>query len=178
MENEIDSFNLPELAPLFNELRKGRHICSEDGKLFAALCQHYELFEKLFDSLGFKLIRHPRDFFYFESEFSFKEMPTKIAVFMFILIENLAKQSRTIEEALLSGWIAIEDLPHETTTRYKRYMDDAGATVDKCISTLSRLGFVEYQGGSKIRFKAPVCRFIDLCLIVLNQSNQSEDKEL
>ena len=171
----LDVYKLPQLSLVFDELRKGRHISTEDGNLYGPLCQHYNAFKALFENLGFTLIRHSRDFFYFESDSSFRDMPTKIAVFMFILIEDLASKGQSIEEALLSDWISVEDLPHDKTARYKRYMDDAGINIERSLSTLNRLGFADYRGGPKIRFKTPVYRFIDLCLIVLNQNN-SEDK--
>jgi len=171
-QNEKSCFDLPNLAVIFDELRKGKHICAEDAEIYNSLQREYESFRDLFHYLGFDLVRHPRNFFYFQSELAFTDMASRVSVFMFILIEYLASEGRSIEEALTSDYIHIDALPHTANSRYKRYMDEAGVTVSKCINTLSRLGFIDYQGGNKFRFKSPVYRFIDLCITVLQ--NKSE----
>ncbi|RLC24679.1 MAG: hypothetical protein DRH21_05105 [Deltaproteobacteria bacterium] len=166
-ENYKGRFNLPKLAPIFDNLRKGKHICPEDKDLYYPLEQEYEAFNDLFNHLGFDLVKHPRNFYYFRSDISFTPIARRAAVFMFILIEYLASEGTSVEEALTTGYISIESLPHEENSRYQRYMDEAGITVDKSINTLVRLGFAEYRGNSEFRFRAPVYRFIDLCLQIL-----------
>ncbi|MDY0223457.1 MAG: hypothetical protein RBR67_20225 [Desulfobacterium sp.] len=168
-------FDLPDLAVVFDELRKGRHICVEDGDLYRSLLMEYESFRELFHYLGFTLVRHPRDFFYFRSDLGFTTVARRMAVFMFILIEHLANEGRSVEEALTSGYIAIDTLPHETSKRFRRYMDEAGITVEKSINTLTRHGFAEYSGGSKFRFRSPVYRFIDLCLTVMSAGDPGDE---
>jgi chromosome condensin MukBEF MukE localization factor len=170
-------FALPHLSQVFDELRKGRHLCVEDGELYHSLQKDYDSFRGLFHSLGFDLVRHPRDFFYFRSDLAFTPIARRVAVFMFILIEHLANEVASVEEALTSGYIFIDSLPHQASNRYRRYMDEAGITVDKCINTLARLGFVEYQGGRKFRFRSPVYRFVDLCLAVLSDREQGKQHE-
>jgi chromosome condensin MukBEF MukE localization factor len=172
LKEEFNSrFNLPNLAEIFDNLRKGKHICPEDKELYYPLEQEYEAFNDLFRHLGFDLVRHPRNFYYFHSDIAFTPIARRASVFMFILIEHLASEGVMVEETLTSGSISIDSLPHEENSRYQRYMDEAGITVDNSINMLVRLGFAEFQGKDKFRFRAPVYRFIDLCLQVL------EDRE-
>lgn len=167
-------FNLPKLALIFDNLRKGKHICPEDKELYYPLEQEYEDFNDLFNHLGFDLVKHPRNFYYFRSDISFTPIARRAAVFMFILIEHLASEGASVEEALTTGYISIKSLPHEENSRYQRYMDEAGITVDKSINTLVRLGFAEYKGNSKFRFRAPVYRFIDSCLQILEDRKHDQ----
>ncbi|MCP3930251.1 MAG: hypothetical protein GY705_14250 [Bacteroidetes bacterium] len=168
LKEEYNSrFNLPNLAEIFDNLRKGKHICPEDKELYYPLEQEYEAFNDLFRNLGFDLVKHPRNFYYFHSDISFTPIARRASVFMFILIEHLASEGVMVEEALTSGSISIDSLPHEENSRYQRYMDEAGITVDKSINILVRLGFAEFQSKDNFRFRAPVYRFIDLCLQIL-----------
>lgn len=175
MKEEFNSrFNLPNLAEIFDNLRKGKHICPEDKDLYYPLEQEYEAFNDLFKHLGFDLVKHPRNFYYFQSDISFTPIARRVSVFMFILIEHLASEGVMVEEALTSGSISIDSLPHEENSRYQRYMDEAGITVEKSINMLARLGFAEFQGKEKFRFRAPVYRFIDLCLQILEERKHDQ----
>lgn len=171
---EKSCFDLPNLAAVFDELRKGRHICAEDRELYYPLQRDYDSFRELFHYLGFDLVRHPREFFYFRSDLAFTDPARRVAVFMFILIEHLAAEGLSVEETLTSGYVAIDTLPHHSGSRYRRTMEEAGITVDKCILTLARLGFADYSGGNRFRFRPPVYRFIDLCLDVLKKKGSGE----
>ena len=61
IENPCD---LPYLDEIFQRLCRGRHICAEDGNYYHALYDNYDLYQQLFDRLGFRLESHPRDFYF------------------------------------------------------------------------------------------------------------------
>jgi len=58
-----DPFDIPMLSEIFEVLRRGRHICSEDGDLYWAVRDNLDALEGLFYRLGFRLEAHPRDFY-------------------------------------------------------------------------------------------------------------------
>ena len=57
--------DLPHMAEVFEALRRGKHISLKDGDIYHALKKHEGVYEQLFSKLGFKLVHHARDFFYF-----------------------------------------------------------------------------------------------------------------
>ncbi len=93
---------LPHMAEVFDALRKGRHICSEDGGLYIALRDHREAYETLFANLGFDFREHPRGFFFFRGSAPLSEGAERMAVFMFVLIEDLSTQGLPVEESLMT----------------------------------------------------------------------------
>ena len=87
---EENRFSLPHADKVFDALRRGKHISPADDEIYAALAHHPEDFRLLFKALGFELCTHPRGFYYFKGGDSLSDKVTKIAVFMFILIDHLA----------------------------------------------------------------------------------------
>ena len=86
-EGNSDSvLELPHLAEIFEGLRRGKHISARDGDFFQNLKHQGSLYESLFARLGFKLVRHIRDFFYFFDTTNFTDLSARTAVFMFILV--------------------------------------------------------------------------------------------
>jgi hypothetical protein len=169
--------DLPRLAEVFEALRRGRHLGLRDGDLFHALKQHAPQFEALFDRLGFKLVHHPRDFFYFLDTANFTDLSARIAVFLFILIEHLADQGEAVEETILTRRFAYAGLPHLQGERYLAYMREAGVTSpdDLCaiVRTMERFGFARRMDGETFCFDSPVYRFLDLCLEMARQATQT-----
>jgi hypothetical protein len=169
---------LPHLADIFEVLRRGRHLCMRDGDLFHALKQHAPLFEALFAKLGFKLVHHPRDFFYFLDTSNFTDLSARIAVFMFILIEHLADQGAAVEEAVMTHRFAYADLPHLQGERYLAYMREAGVTssdeLSAIIRTMERFGFARRMDVETFCFDTPIYRFLDLCMEMARQASQAQ----
>lgn len=170
-------FALPHLAEIFNELRRGRHLCPEDGILYYSLRDLNESFTDLFRRLGFRLEYHPRDFYYFRGEGSLSDTSSRMAVFFFILMEYLSGQGEAVEEGIMSGTFEIADLPHLKRDRYRTYMHEAGVDDEdsllNVIRNLERFGFLQRRGGS-FRFRAPAYRFFDICLAILRDGAKAE----
>lgn len=166
---------LPELEAVFENLRSGRHISSTDGSLYRALADNEEEFRTLFESLGFNLVRHPRDFFYFRGGGGYSSFGTRISVFFFILVEWLAERDERLEEALFTREFAIPDLPHFQRERYRRYMAEAGMENEdsllNLIARMERLGFVNRKGERSFGFSHPAYRLLDLCMEVLERGS-------
>ena len=87
--------DLPHMAEVFEALRRGKHISLKDGDIFHALKKHEGVYEQLFSRLGFKLVHHARDFFYFLDTTNFTDLSARIAVFMFIMERRADSPSRT-----------------------------------------------------------------------------------
>jgi len=160
--------DLPNLAAVFEALRRGRHICMSDGPLYAPLKSHTRGFTVLFAQLGFELVHHPRDFFYFVDRGNFTDLSARMAVFMCILIEDLADRGDAIEETIMSRHFRHGDLPHLTVDRYRRLMREAGITepehVEHLLQTMERFGFVDRLPDESFTFRPPAYRFLDLAL--------------
>lgn len=60
---------LPHLSSIFDHLKRGCHIGPEDEPEFSTLASPtFEEYQAYFAALGFELVRHEREFFYFEPE--------------------------------------------------------------------------------------------------------------
>jgi len=166
-----DPFDIPKLAEIFEALRRGRHICAEDGDLFWALRDRFDHIQTLFSHLGFRLEAHPRDFYYFHGSASLSDRSERMAVFMFILVEWLSDRGEQVEEAIITRKFNIDELPHMRIERYRQYMNEAGVAgeggISDVIRNFERFGFARREGGSMFSFRSPVFRFVDLCHAVL-----------
>lgn len=130
----------------------------------------FEAYAAYFAPLGLTLVRHPREFFYFEPDAgeSGSEVLPRIAVFSFILVDHAANQGRPIEEFLLSQHFLISKLPHFTLDRYTGLLrqveveDVAGLRL--ILKHMERLGWVKFVGEEEFRFLRPFHRVFDKCL--------------
>ena len=169
--------DLPHLAEVFEALRRGKHLSSRDGDLFHALKKHESLFESLFAKLGFKMVHHTRDFFYFLDTSNFTDLSAKIAVFMFILVEYLADQGDTVEDTVMTRRFAYKDLPHLQGERYQTYMREADVTTPEdltaIVRTMERFGFTRRMDAETFCFDVPIYRFLDLCMDMAAQASDS-----
>ncbi len=170
-----DPWDLPLLGEVFQELRRGYHICPEDGRLHRVLRRHLDDFTRLFAALGFRLEAHARDFFYFHGTGALSDRSERMAVFLFILIEWLADQGLLVEQELLTRRFPIADLPHLRVERYAACMKEAGlqgeAGIAEVLRALERFGFAERLGQEAFRFRPAVLRFADLCHQVLERAD-------
>lgn len=172
---------LPHMAEVFDALRKGRHICSEDGGLFLALRDNRDAFETLFTNLGFDFQEHPRGFFYFRGHENLSGGTERMAVFMFVLIEELATQGHPVEEALMTRPFDPNELSHFQSERSRQYMKEVGvASPDELSAVLKRmdaLGFVDVAPDGSFRFRIPACRFLELCIDFVAMEEKEESNE-
>lgn len=177
-EKNDGAMDLPYLAEVFEVLRRGKHISPRDGDLFHALKKHEGLYRSLFAKLGFKMVRHTRDFFYFLDSSNFTELSAKIAVFMFILVEYLADQGEAVEDTVMTRRFAYRNLPHLQGERYQTYMREAGVTTPDdlaaIVRTMERFGFARRMDAETFCFDVPIYRFLDLCMDMAVQIGNGE----
>lgn len=161
---------LPHLQELFDRLKRGYHLSPEDEPVFSAVAANHEAYAAYFAPLGLKLVRHPREFFYFDPEAaeSVPETLPRIAVFSFILVDHAANAGRPIEDYLLNQHFLISKLPHFSLDRYATLLrqveveDPAGLRT--VLKHMERLGWVKFVGEEEFRFLRPFHRVFDKCL--------------
>lgn len=160
---------LPELKRVFSELRRGLHLCAEDGASYQALRTHEADYAALFAALGFELVHHPHQFFYLrddEREHAPEGM-VQCGVFMLVLIDHLVDQGADIEARLFDAPFDLDRLPHLNQARYQGYLRQVRITdatgLDNVVQQLRRYGFAEVRG-RELRLRPPAMRFVDLCL--------------
>src|SRR4029077_11225904 len=101
-----------------------------------------------FSPLGLNLIRHQREFFYFEPDNSdaMRETLPRVAVFSFILIDHAANVGKPIEEFLLNEHFLISKLPHFSLDRYtgllRQVEVETTADLRQVLKNMERLGWV------------------------------------
>ncbi len=161
---------LPHLQEVFDRLRRGWHLSPEDEPAFSAVAMQPEAYAEYFAPLGITLVRHARDFFYFDPE-SPENIPDalpRIAVFSFILVDHAANQGRPIEEFLLGQHFLIGKLPHLSSDRYAAMLrqvevEDVGG-LSQILKNMERYGWVKFVGEDEFRFLRPFHRVFDKCL--------------
>ncbi len=174
-----DPFDIPGLADVFEALRRGRHICAEDGDIYWTIKDNFQVLERLFSALGFSLESHPRDFFYFHGSGSLSDRSERMAVFMFILVEWLSDRGEPVEESIITRQFNISQLPHFKIERYAQYMSEAGLSGENgladVIRNFERFGFARRDSGDSFSFRPPVFRFVDLCHSILEDHELNDD---
>lgn len=173
---------LPYLQELFDRLKRGYHLSSQDEPMFSAVAANHEAYAAYFAPLGLRLVRHPREFFYFDPEAaeSGQETLSRIAVFSFILVDHAANAGRPIEDYLLNQHFLISKLPHFSLDRYVTLLrqveveDSAG--LKTILNRMEHLGWVRFVGEEEFRFLRPFHRVFDKCLD-LAAAGSSRDNE-
>jgi chromosome condensin MukBEF MukE localization factor len=161
---------LEHLQEVFDLLRAGRHISPEDEPAFSALVANYDAFADYFAPLGLKLVRHPREFFYFEPDTSESMTQTlpRMAVFSFVLIDHAANAGKPIEEFLLGEHFFISKLPHFAFDRYAALLRQVDvediSDLRLALKNMERLGWVKFLTEEEFRFLRPFHRVFDKCL--------------
>lgn len=161
---------LPYLRELFAQLTHGVHLSPEDEPLFSALSANHAAYAEYFAPLGFDLIRHEREFFYFAPNDPEKipETLPRIAVFAYILIDHAANQGEPIEEFILGRSFLLSALPHFGLERYTtllRQVEVHDVTdLKRILDHLERLHWLKWLGPDEFRFLRPFHRVFDRCL--------------
>jgi hypothetical protein len=144
----------------------------------STLAKHASDYEQLFSSLGFKLVHHSRDFFYFLDTSNFTDLSARIAVFMFILVEHLTDQGDKVEDTVMTRRFAYNDLPHLHGDRYQTYMREAGVTTPEdlaaVIRTMERFGFTRRMDADTFCFDVPIYRLLDLCMDMADEAETGD----
>lgn len=174
-------FALPYLKEIFDALRRGRHLCADDGVLYLSLKENLENYQNLFRYLGFQLEEHARDFFYFRGKDSLSQQASRMSLFVLVLIESLADHGKPIVDTLMTETFTIPELPHLKTARFRNYLKEAGVIDEDglrgIVRQLERFGFCQVQTDNSFRFRVPAYRFFDLCLEILEQDENSKAGE-
>jgi hypothetical protein len=161
---------LPHLREIFDRLKRGRHLSPVDEPLFSALAGRYEAYAEFFAALGLTLVRHERDFFYFEPDDSERVAETlpRIAVVSYILVDHAANQGLPLEDYLLGQPFLVAGLPHFTLDRYRgllRQVDIEDAVdLRQVLNHLERYGWLQWSAPDEFRFLRPFHRVFDQCL--------------
>ncbi len=146
------------------------YLSSEDEPMFSAVAANHEAYAAYFAPLGLKLVRHPREFFYFDPEAaeSVPETLPRIAVFSFILVDHAANAGRPIEDYLLNQHFLISKLPHFSLDRYAALLRQVevedSAAVRTVLKHMERFGWVKFVGEEEFRLLRPFHRVFDKCL--------------
>jgi hypothetical protein len=129
----------------------------------------------------FRLVVHQRDFFYFRGKDSLSPQASRMAVFVFILIESLADQGEPVVDTLMTRTFSIPDLPHLKGARYRAYLKEAGAADEDelrgIVRQLERFGFIQRHTEDSFTFRTPAYRFFDVCIEILNRDEAPQTEE-
>lgn len=161
---------MPHLRDLFDHLTGGCHLSPEDEPLFSALTANFPAYAEYFSLLGFELVRHEREFFYFAPSDPEKVSDTlpRIAVFAYVLIDHAANQGQPVEEFILGRNFLLAALPHFSLERYAALLRQVdvhdAADLKRILDHLERLGWLKWLGADEFRFLRPFHRVFDKCL--------------
>lgn len=161
---------LPHLGDIFDQLKRGAHLGPDDEPLFAALTARYDDYAQYFAPLGLRLVRHPREFFYFDPENSDNIPDTlpRISIFSYILVDHAANQGRPIEEFVFAQNFLISSLPHFTLDRYVALLRQVDVydskDLENILKHMDRIGWVKWLGPDEFRFLRPFHRVFSRCL--------------
>ena len=172
---------LPHLMEIFDLLRKGKHIAPEDTGIYFDLQTNEAALTELFTQLGFELIHHPRGFYYFRGDTAISDTSSKMAVFMFILVESIADAGGSPAEQIMADIFPIENLEHLRRERYRAIMQEAGMVTEEdlrqTLRTMERFGFLKMENADAFRFRTPAYRFLDLCMDIFKENEAAESNQ-
>jgi len=171
----------PHLREIFEKLKGGYHISSEDDVIYPALNEQpdQDSHADYFAGLGLTLKKDDHDFYYFEPEAEDKNSPrlAKIAVFSFILIDHIANRGLPVEPTLFGDSFMLSELPHFTLDSYRARLEQVGITdhsdLREVVNHLKNVGWAKWIAEDEFRFLRPFHRLLAKCLELAQQSGQS-----
>ncbi|MCI0747258.1 MAG: hypothetical protein L0Y58_17780 [Verrucomicrobia subdivision 3 bacterium] len=176
---------LPHLASIFDRLRRGYHLGPDDEPEFSALAgPRFEEYAASFAALGFTLVRHEREFFYFEPENpeTIPDTLPAIAVFSYTMIDHAANHGRTmsIEEFIFGQNFLVTTLPHVTLDRYTALLRQVEVhdtdDLRRVLNRMEQIGWVKIKGmgQDEFRFLRPFHRVFLKCIEVSDAKNKAD----
>jgi len=175
--------DLPHLHQIFDRLKRGCHLGPEDEPEFSALCgPRYDDYAAYFAALGLTLVRHEREFFYFEPDNPETVADTlpRIAVFSYIMVDHAANQGRSIEEFIFGQNFLLTALPHFALDRYAALLRQVEmyemSDVATLLNHMERIGWVKWVGEDEFRFLRPFHRVFSKCLEIAHTAQIPEAK--
>ena len=171
---------LPHIQAIFDRLKRGYHIGPDDEPEFSELSSpRFDEYSAWFAALGLKLVRHEREFFYFEPENadSVPDTLPRIAVFSYILIDDAANNGlSSIEEFIFGQNFLLTALPHFTLDRYTALLRQVDVHDLEDLRTLlkhmERIGWVKWLGEEEFRFLRPFHRVFSKCIELAQTAQQ------
>lgn len=161
----MELHELPMLQQVFTELRKGRHICMEDGGLFDALSGNLDRYQSLFSAMGLNLVFHGRGFFYLDDE-SAPKSAQRIVLFTAILVETLDDSGVNLDMELTTIPIHPSNLPHLKHEKYQKVMAEADVRSEedlfKVLDAMKRYGLAEPDKNGIWHFRTSAYRLLDI----------------
>jgi hypothetical protein len=161
----VEYHELPMLQTIFQDLRKGRHLCLEDGAAYEALAADPDRYQSLFAALGLNLVFHGRGFFYLDDESS-PRTAQRMILFTAILVETLDDQGVNLDEELTQVPIHPAKLPHLQHEKYSRVMAEVDVTTEeallKVLEAMKRYGLAEPLKDGSWRFRTSAYRLLDI----------------
>src|SRR5207248_5328961 len=87
------------LESIFDRLRRGYHLGPDDEPEFSCLCELFDEYAAYFAAVVITLVRHEREFFYFnaDDQETVPDTLPRIAVFSYIIDDHAANHGRPIE---------------------------------------------------------------------------------
>lgn len=168
------------LAGIYDRLKRGYHLGPEDEPEFSAMRQRSEDYAAFFRDIGLKLVRHEREFFYFEPDNpeTVPDTLPRIAVFSYIIIDYAANQGRPIEEFIFGQNFLVTAMPHFTLDRYTALLRQVDVhdlpDVRTLLKHMERIGWVKWVGDDEFRFARPFHRVFSKCLEIASQSAEGD----
>ena len=161
----MESHELPMLETIFTDLRKGRHICLEDGPVYEALAADPERYQSLFAALGLNLVRHGRGFFYLDDE-SAPRTAQRMILFAAILVEHLDDQGCNLDLELTTVPIHPSALPHLKHEKYAKAMAEVDVASEeallKVLDAMKRYGLAAPAPDGSWRLRTAAYRLLDI----------------
>lgn len=138
------------------------------------LDRNEELYRSLFTGLGYELVHHGQGFYYFKggNQLSTQRLQA-IALFVLILFQDqedkkFQEADRAWERKLVTRTFGVSELPHFQTAQRRSLLHTVGVTPDtlhdKVLRPMARYGILEMTGLDHFQFRAPIYRFVDLCM--------------
>ena len=176
---------LPHLASIFDRLRRGYHLGPDDEPEFSVLAgPSFDDYADSFTALGLKLVRHEREFFYFEPENpeTIPDTLPAIAVFSYIMIDHAANHGRTmsIDEFIFGQNFLVTTMPHFTLDRYAMLLRQVDVhdleDLRRVLTRMEQIGWVKIKGmgQDEFRFLRPFHRVFSKCLELSETKNKAD----
>ncbi|MGE3241673.1 MAG: hypothetical protein AB7G28_19715 [Pirellulales bacterium] len=145
-----------------------------------------EQYSALFHALGYKLIHHGQGFYYFEGRnYLSTQRLQAITLFTLILFQDLEDKKfqepeRAWERNLLGRIFRIAELPHFETSKRRSMLHSVNVTQEtlheKVFKPMIRYGMLEMVGPDQFHFRAPIYRFVELCMQLAQKENEKNGR--
>lgn len=161
---------LPHLTNIFDRLRRGYHLGPDDEPAFSVLCERFDEYAAYFTAIGITLVRHDRDFFYFnaDTQDTVPDTLPRIAVFSYIMVDHAANQGRAIDEFIFGHNFLVTALPHFTLDRYTALLRQVEvhdlSDLENVLNHMERIGWVKWLTDDEFRFLRPFHRVFSKCI--------------